>query len=215
MSTQTTIMSNNSKTPNTKPKKIDFVTPDSKFSEVTKASIEISPKNKVNLFLLCMFMLGIGVIGGYFVFLTLHGGRCSTLMDAKEQTFSKSHQQTQDRYLKSVEQYQKCLVELNEANHASVTNDNDKKNGVSLQKHQDLMDRHQATVNQLMTVQSEHSDNLVQQQKLSLNLERCEERTRKLQSEKRKCQASKELMKQLVTECKEKGTTSGSPDPDL
>lgn len=195
--------SNNSnhKTPNTKGNNAAFKTPDSKFSEVTKATIEVGPKNKVNLFLLCVLMLGIGVIGGYVVFVLLHSSRCTTLMDSKQQTFSKSQQQIQERYLKSVEQYQKCLTDMNESS-KKYTNEEGTKNGVLLEKHQGLMDRHQSTVNQLMMVQKEHSESLVQQQILSLNLERCEDRTKKLQNEKRRCQASKELMKQLVSECK-------------
>jgi len=224
--TTTTMSSSNyNKTPNTKgnTNSMAFKTPDSKFSEViTKTTVEVGPKNKVNLFLLCALMLGIGVIGGYLVFVFLHGSRCSTLMDAKDLTFSKSQQQTQERYLKSVEQYQKCLVDLNDStksNSQKIIASNDEQgkkqqqHGVALEKHQELMDRHQATVNQLMTVQSEHSDNLVRQQTLSLNLERCEDRTRKLQNEKRKCQASKELMKQLVSECKTK--EGGADGADL
>lgn len=185
-----------------------FKTPDSKFSEVTKTAVEVGSKNKVNLFLLCVLMCGIGVIGGYVVFVVLHGSRCSTLMDAKEQTFSKSHQQVQDRHLKSVEQYQKCLADLEES--SQITNDQGNKNGVQMEKLHELMDRHQATVNQLMAIQSEHSESLVQQQTLSLNLERCEDRSKKLQSEKRKCQASRELMKQLVSECKTKEEADGT-----
>merc|ERR1719223_2482100 len=128
-------------------------------------------------------------------------------MNAKEESYGKSNQEIQDRYLKSVEEYQRCLVDLNEVSikngQEALTEDKDK-NGVPLEKHQELMDRHQSTVNQLLSVQSEHSNNLVQQQKLSLNLERCEDRSRKLLSEKRKCQSSKELMKTLVAECKAK-----------
>ncbi|CAJ1947691.1 unnamed protein product [Cylindrotheca closterium] len=213
---------NTPKTPNTKGNgngsSNAFKTPDSKFSEVTNTTIEFGPKHKVNLFLLCALMLGIGIIGGYVVFVFLHGSRCSTLMDAKQLTYSQSQQQIQERYLKSVEQYQKCLVDLNESSSRQITSDEGKhkNNGVLLEKHQDLMDRHQATVHQLMMVQSEHSENLVQQQTLSLNLERCEDRTRKLQNEKRKCQASKELMKQLVSECKSKeGAAAAATATDL
>jgi hypothetical protein len=156
-------------------------------------TVNITP----NIVLLCVLMLGIGCVCGYFVFTSLHSSRCTELMDFEEQKYTKSQQQLKDRYLQTVEEHQSCLTELKDSDGT--------KHGVRFEKHQALMDRHQETVDQLLKLQSDHSDNLIQHQKLNTELERSQENVQKLQGDKRKCQASKNLMKQLVEECKTKG----------
>lgn len=177
-----------------KAKKV-LAVPNKNTSKNTKNNDETA-KTKQNIVLLCILMLGIGCISGYFVFIALHTSRCAELMDVEEQRYSKSQEQLKDRYLQTVEEHQSCLTELKGSD--------GNKHGIRFEKHQALMDRHQETVDQLLKLQSDHSDNLMQHQKLETELERSQETIEKLQGDKRKCLKSKELMKQLVTECKTK-----------
>jgi hypothetical protein len=152
-----------------------------------------SPLTLPNILLLAFLMLGIGCLFGYFQFVSLYETRCSEV----ERKFAQDRQQLQDRYLQSVGEYQSCISELN--------NCDGPKNSIRFEKYQVLMDRHQDTVDQLLKMQSNHADSLVSIQDLETELDITQIQVKKLQSDKRKCQASKDLLRTMVEECKDNG----------
>jgi hypothetical protein len=144
----------------------------------------------LQLLLLCWTMIGVGVIGGYMGFLRLQDGRCADVLDTMERQFIASRQDLQERYLKSVQEVQRCLEDgVDTYSRGRALDDQ----ASSMRTHQALLQNHQDTLTELSKWQSDHSERVKEVQQLSTTSEKQQQQIQRLESDKKKCLASKKI----------------------
>jgi hypothetical protein len=134
------------------------------------------PKKKqapslLNVLLLYSTLIGLGAIGGYFLFYTLFHARCADILDENELRHNVTRQELNGKYLAAVEEHYKCLeqettqLEISELRNrldaqASLTG----KQNTMLEQNQDSAERlanlhamHEETLLKFHNLQSEVS----------------------------------------------------------
>eukprot|EP00934_Nitzschia_sp_Nitz4_P005221 Nitzschia sp. Nitz4//scaffold36_size144017//6019//7186//NITZ4_003064-RA/size144017-processed-gene-0.64-mRNA-1//-1//CDS//3329549390//5211//frame0 len=143
----------------------------------TKDSKDTKPTNpsfsNVHLALMAALLLGIGTMGGYGIFSSIYAHRCADLLDDAERQFNTTRQQLQNQLIDTQHDESRVL---------ELKSQLEGHNSDWMAKHQALLDKHQAAMDQLAKSQQQHDE--VRQRAIKLEKDLEQETTRVKELEK-------------------------------
>jgi len=131
----------------------------------------------IQLFMLCVTILGMGIIGGYVVFSRIHSTRCLDLLDSVESKHKDSSSEWQRKYLQTVEELDRCRDDVQQ---------------------RALLETNQGSADQLSMIQDKLAAEQRKTQRLRRQIEHYQENLRQSDKNYKNCEQSKEMMKQMI-----------------
>ena len=131
-----------------------------KKSEASRTDNESS----FNLISFCLLLVGIGTLLGYTTFYLIFRDKCSGLLLAKDQNHNASYTQLQTKYSRALTDVRQCQDDAQAKGELQELQGRLKAQATLSDKHQDLLERHEKTLDRISVLQqsSEGSQSQIQ-----------------------------------------------------
>lgn len=143
-----------------------LTTPPSKTSVVRTESKEKQQQSFFNVIVFCSFVLGIGILVGYMLFYVIFRDKCADILLQRDLQHNETYGQLQGKYTNALTAVKQCEESSESREKTKELEGRLTAQAALSDKHQDLLARHERTLEKISQLQLTSEDNQKEIQKL-------------------------------------------------